>query len=114
SPDEVLAGRGEPPSVHHDDDRAVAIVYTSGTTGIPKSATYAARNLEAIRRIDATFERLPYPKTLAAIPLAHMGFMSRIGANIHKRACTVLTERWTARGALEAVERERLTVLGGI
>src|SRR5204863_1052070 len=30
------------------------------------------------------------------------------------RATTVLTERWTARATLEAIERERLTVLGGI
>ena len=99
---------------HDDDDRAVAIVYTSGTTGIPKGATYCWRNIEAIRRIDAAFDPQPAPKTLAAIPLAHMGFMSRIGANIHKRACTVLMQRWTARTTLEAIERERLTVLGGI
>jgi acyl-CoA synthetase (AMP-forming)/AMP-acid ligase II len=114
APDEVLAGAGEPPSVDPDEDRAVAIVYTSGTTGVPKGATYCGRNIEAIRRIDATFDPLHSPSQVAAIPLAHMGFMSRIGANIHKRARTVLTQRWTARSTLEAIERERLTVLGGI
>jgi acyl-CoA synthetase (AMP-forming)/AMP-acid ligase II len=114
SPEDVQNAEDDPPTVHEDEDRAVAIVYTSGTTGVPKGATYCGRNIEAIRRIDATFDRDHSPSQVAAIPLAHMGFMSRIGANIHKRARTVLTQRWTARSTLEAIERERLTVLGGI
>src|SRR5205823_4051478 len=114
SPEEVLSGSGDPPAVHDDEDRAVAIVYTSGTTGRPKGATYCGRNIEAIRRIDAASSSGHSPSQVAAIPLAHMGFMSRIGANIHRRARTVLTRRWTARATLEAIEREKLTVLGGI
>src|SRR2546423_6269930 len=43
-----------------------------------------------------------------------MGFMARIAANIDKLACTVLISRWSAHEALEMVERERLTLLGGI
>jgi len=114
SPEEVLSGSGDPPAVHDDEDRAVAIVYTSGTTGRPKGATYCGRNIEAIRRIDAASSSGHSPSQVAAIPLAHMGFMSRIGANIRRRARTVLTRRWTARATLEAIEREKLTVLGGI
>ena len=37
----------QPTGVHDDEDRAVAIVYTSGTTGVPKGATYCGRNIEA-------------------------------------------------------------------
>ena len=114
SPEEVLSGSGGLPAVYEDEDRAVAIVYTSGTTGRPKGATYCGRNIEAIRRIDAASSSGHSPSQVAAIPLAHMGFMSRIGANIHRRARTVLVRRWTARGTLEAIEGEQLTVLGGI
>ena len=114
SPEEVLSGSGDPPAVHDDEDRAVAIVFTSGTTGRPNGATYCGRNIEAIRRIDAASSSGHSPSQVAAIPLAHMGFMSRIGANIHRRARTVLTRRWAARATLEAIEREKLTVLGGI
>src|SRR5205823_3927178 len=72
SAEELAWGRGDPPGVHEDEDRAVAIVYTSGTTGVPKGATYFGRNIEAIRRIDAASDRRHSPSMLAAIPLAHM------------------------------------------
>jgi acyl-CoA synthetase (AMP-forming)/AMP-acid ligase II len=89
-------------------------VYTSATTGLPKGATYTHECLEAIRRIEAGFDPDPRPRTLAAIPLAHMGFMARIAANIDRLGCTVLMDRWSAQAHLELIERERLTLLGGI
>jgi acyl-CoA synthetase (AMP-forming)/AMP-acid ligase II len=110
----VLATPDEPPGVPISEPDPVAIVYTSATTGLPKGATYTHERLEAIRRIEATSEPDLRPRTVAAIPLAHMGFMARIAANIDRLGCTVLMDRWSARAHLELIELEHLTLLGGI
>ena len=45
--------RGEtPPPLADDPDRAVAIIFTSGTTGIPKGALYGNRQLAFITQTD--------------------------------------------------------------
>ena len=95
-------------------DDPVAIVYTSGTTGLPKGACYTNRALQAVREIEHAVDPVDHPKTLGGTPMAHMGFMTKIGAHIARASTTVLMREWSARGGLEAIERERLTWLGGV
>src|SRR5436853_7374556 len=52
----ILAGirqrRESPPPLPPDPDRPVAIVFTSGTTGLPKGAVFGNRQLQAITAAD--------------------------------------------------------------
>ena len=43
---------GAPPPLPDDPDRPVAIIFTSGTTGLPKGALYCNRQLEFITQTD--------------------------------------------------------------
>ncbi len=106
----------EPPDAEAALEDPVAIVYTSGTTGLPKGATFTVSALEAVRRIEATLEpSLDRTSGLQATPMTHMGYMTKIASHISRRAKTVLMEdRWTARSALELIERERITHIGGV
>jgi len=111
---DIVESSGELSLLDVSDNDPVAIVYTSGTTGLPKGATYAGRQLEAIRRAEVEVHPELHPRVMAAIPMPHMGFMARIAATIDRATTTVLIDQWTARGALELIERERLTRVGGI
>ena len=48
----MLRAQRRPAAIADDPDRPVAIVFTSGTTGVPKGAVYAGRQLDVITQID--------------------------------------------------------------
>jgi acyl-CoA synthetase (AMP-forming)/AMP-acid ligase II len=96
-------------------DDVAAIVYTSGTTGKPKGATFTFANLEAIRPTRAELLQEYGERTLATgTPFSHVGFMTKIVANVAGAQTTVLLETFKARTVLETIERERITYVGGV
>lgn len=106
---------GAPPITRMAPEDPVAIVFTSGTTGLPKAATFSARAIDAVRRIEASLDHPEdHPRGIQGIPMAHMGFMTKIASFIERAGTTMLIERWTARETLELIARERLTVVGGV
>ncbi|MFY9585995.1 MAG: class I adenylate-forming enzyme family protein [Actinomycetota bacterium] len=115
SPEDLAKGDDEPPDAEAAPDDPIAIVYTSGTTGLPKGATFTVSNIEAVRRIETTLEPgLENTSGLQATPMTHMGYMTKIESHIARRAKTVLMDRWTARSALELISTERITHIGGV
>jgi len=113
-PEDLNRPGAQPPHVDVAPADPVLLVYTSGTTGLPKGATFTAGALEAVRRIEATLEGAPRSVGLQQTPMAHMGFMTKIASFIDRRSSTVMMPQWSARGALELIERERVTALGGV
>jgi len=103
------------PHVELRPDDVVAIVYTSGTTGKPKGATFTYANLEAIRPTRAELLQEYGERALATgTPFSHVGFMTKIVANVAGAQTTVLLETFKARTVLETIERERITYVGGV
>jgi len=102
------------PSVAADDP--VAIVFTSGTTGVPKGAWFTHRNLLAVAAIEARRHAGGAPlfaKHLAAgLSFAHVGTMARIGIQLAHRASTLIHDAFDPAAVLAAVEQERLRHLG--
>src|SRR5690606_9214188 len=47
-------------------------------------------------------------------PFSHVGFMTKIVANISGAQTTVLLESFKARTVLETIERERVSYIGGV
>jgi acyl-CoA synthetase (AMP-forming)/AMP-acid ligase II len=99
-------------------DDPVAIVFTSGTTGIPKGAWYTHRNLIALAEIDTrryASGTPPFQKHLAAgLSFAHIGTMARIALQIGHLGTAIIHDAFDPAGVLEIIEREHLTHLGGI
>jgi acyl-CoA synthetase (AMP-forming)/AMP-acid ligase II len=111
-PIEQLVARAAPPPVEVTPDAAVAIVWTSGTTGRPKGAWFDHRALRAASRSARDFLRLR-DRRLSAVPFVHAGFMTKVWEMLEYGTTTVVAPvPWTAAATLELLVRERISVAG--
>ncbi len=92
----------------------VAVVWTSGTTGLPKGAVFDHDSLQAVADgTDVLSE--PGDRRLSPLPFAHVGSMTRIWDEAANGITTVITPTpWRASDAAPVMEAERITVAQGV
>jgi acyl-CoA synthetase (AMP-forming)/AMP-acid ligase II len=114
----VLAGLrvgGEtPPPLPDDPERTVAIIFTSGTTGLPKGAVYGNRQLSFIARTDVGSVWGAGGRSFTGTSFAHLGFMTKLPGNLQRGGTNFIMTRWRARPALELLARERMSTVAGV
>jgi acyl-CoA synthetase (AMP-forming)/AMP-acid ligase II len=100
------------PALRADDP--VAVVWTSGTTGMPKGALFDHANLAAVAAgTDVLSE--PGDRRLSPLPFAHVGYMTRAWDEIGNGVTTVITPTpWRADEAVRILETEAITVAQGV
>ncbi|MGH9137259.1 MAG: class I adenylate-forming enzyme family protein [Acidimicrobiales bacterium] len=103
-----------PATLPADPERPVALVFTSGTTGTPKGAVFAGRQLETITAIDTGWSWGGGGPQLGTTTFAHLGPMTKLPGALVRGGTTHLLERWRAADAVELVARERMAAIGGI
>jgi acyl-CoA synthetase (AMP-forming)/AMP-acid ligase II len=110
------AGRGGPalPELADDPDRPVAIIFTSGTTGVPKGALFCDRQLMAITAADVGERWGGGGRTLVGTAVAHLGFMTKLAGNLRQGGTSYFTDRWRAEQALALTAEHGMTMVGGI
>lgn len=103
------------PTPAADPDRPVAVVFTSGTTGLPKGAVFTDRQLTAIARYDTggAWGSAPIPQ-YGSTQFAHVGFTTKLPWYLRLGTTTHLLDRWRAADVLDLVERERISTIGGV
>jgi acyl-CoA synthetase (AMP-forming)/AMP-acid ligase II len=111
---ELRTSGTEVPPIGPDPNRAVAVVFTSGTTGEPKGAVFGDRQLDAISQADGGRRWGSGGRSLSSTSFAHLGYMTKLPQALRGGGTTYLMGRWSAGDALEMVARHRLTSLGGI
>jgi acyl-CoA synthetase (AMP-forming)/AMP-acid ligase II len=95
------------------DDPAV-IIWTSGTTGVPKGAWFDHRNLEAAVK-SAGVMSAPYDRRLVGTPFQHAGYMAKIWDQIAWGSAMIISPvPWTAANMLANIVEQKITVAGGV
>jgi acyl-CoA synthetase (AMP-forming)/AMP-acid ligase II len=97
-----------------DPTDPVAVVWTGGSTGIPKGALFDHLNMKAVAAgtdvLSAKGDR-----RLSPLPFAHVGYMTRAWDEISKLIATVITPTpWSAATAIQLIEQEAITVGQGV
>ncbi len=126
------AGESVLPVAEISPDDDATIFYTSGTTGRPKGALGSQRNictnlmslgfLTARNQLRATAATRQAMSTgglqnayLLSVPLFHAtGCHSILVANTAAGGKLVMMQRWNPERALELIEREQVTIMGGV
>ncbi len=92
----------------------VAVVWTSGTTGLPKGAVFDHGNLRAVADgTDVLSE--PGDRRLSPLPFAHVGSMTRMWDEIANAVTTVIPPTpWRAADTIRVIAEERITVAQGV
>ncbi len=95
------------------DDIAV-IIWTSGTTGMPKGACFTHDNLRnAIRTAGPV--AAPYARKLSSVPFAHAGFMSKGWEQVaYGMTLVIAPTPWSADAMLRLLVDERINIAGAV
>lgn len=92
----------------------VAVVWTSGTTGLPKGAVFDHDNLRAVAAGTDVLSQ-PGDRRLSPLPFAHVGSMTRLWDEAAHAVTTVITPSpWRAVEAVAVMAAERITVAQGV
>jgi acyl-CoA synthetase (AMP-forming)/AMP-acid ligase II len=112
---DALLDPGPLETVVHGTEAVANILYTSGSTGMPKGMplTHHGYGYSVMASL-AGMGRMPEARILISAPLYHMNglFMSKL--TVAAGATQVLLSKFDARAYLQAAAEERCTILTGI
>ncbi|MFP4037854.1 MAG: class I adenylate-forming enzyme family protein, partial [Desulfobacteraceae bacterium] len=108
------AGEGKRfPAVPLRDDDILMILYTSGTTGIPKGAMLTHRGaVHAAMLIEDVFDPVPEDRMLNVLPMFHAAgtIMSAFSSVCMGIPC-VYIPRFKTEAVLDTIQRERISIM---
>lgn len=110
-----LSAGGAAPSHRVIDTDMTAILYTSGSTGLPKGVVLSHRNLVAgARSVSAYLENTPEDRILCVLPLSFDAGFSQLSTAFCAGACAVLMDYLLPKDVVTQVARHRITGLAGV
>lgn len=98
-----------------DPEDPVVIIYSSGTTGVPKGAMHCHRVLIEGGNIARVMQMIPGDKVLGHMPFYHVaGSVATLIPAMQHGCGIVVMPQWEPGAALNLIADERINVMGGI
>ena len=99
----------EPPTTPGNDE-PLTIVYTSGTTGLPKGVVHTHRTaINGILNVLATIELTQSDRYLLVLPLFHVGASTPMLSHLYRGGALVLMAQFDPAKMWQVIEDERIT-----
>lgn len=98
-------------------DRTAALVFTSGTTGLPKAARFTEGAIAAITRLDLGANADTWggaSPMFVSTQFAHVGLMTKLCWYVRSGARLHLVNRWRADDVLTLVAEQRMAAIGAV
>ena len=97
-----------------DPDRPVAIIFTSGTTGLPKGAVYCNRQLAFITQTDVGDTWDGGGRSFSGTSFAHLGFMTKLPGSLRRGGTTSSWNAGARTPRSSCIAREHMTTVAGV
>lgn len=112
---EALCIRSELANIHDGlaSDLSV-IIWTSGTTGLPKGACFTHANLASAIHTAGPMAA-PFARKLSSVPFAHAGFMAKGWEQVAYGMSLIISDTpWSADNMLRLLVEERINIAGAV
>ena len=108
--DLVVGGDTSEPGLVAFGDDLMFIMYTSGTTGLPKGVMHTHNTVHnAFRNVLSTIELGPRDRYLIVLPLFHVGALMPIISCLYAGSCVVVMRQFDPAAMWDVIESERIS-----